>query len=80
MPPNKKFDWHSHPKMAGISKCFHGHLKISTLDLQQLQPYTYNTHLYPKNRMRFQSIKYSDEQTVAIIEPNIYNVHKIEAV
>jgi hypothetical protein len=67
VPPNKKFDWHSHPKMGGISKCFHGRLRISTIDLHQLQPYSYNTFLHPKNKMRLQDIKSEDKETVSII-------------
>jgi hypothetical protein len=79
VPPNKKFDWHSHPQMGGISKCFHGNLKISTLDIHLLQPYSYNTFLYPKNQLRLQNIKSADIETISIIEPVSYNVHKIEA-
>lgn len=79
VPGGKKFDWHSHPRMGGVSKCFHGHLDISTIDINQMQPFSFNTCLYPKNKIRFQSLKAECEETVAIIDPEVYNVHKIEA-
>lgn len=79
VPPNKKFDWHSHPNMGGISKCIHGRLRISTLDIHLLQAYTYNTLLHPKNKMIVQDIKSTDNENISTIEPNSYNIHKIEA-
>lgn len=44
-----------------------------------MQALSYNTYLYPKNKMQFQSIKPNDERTVSVIEPENYNIHKIEA-
>ena len=26
LPPSKMFNWHSHPRMVGLSKCVYGHL------------------------------------------------------
>jgi hypothetical protein len=36
VPAERKFDWHSHPKMSGITKCFHGKLRISAIDVALL--------------------------------------------
>lgn len=79
VPGEKKFDWHSHPKMGGVSKCFHGELRISSIDLQRLQPYSYNTFLYPKAHLHLENLLSTNPNTVSLITPNAYNVHKIEA-
>lgn len=79
VPPNKNFDWHSHPKIGGISKCIHGRLRISTIDVHLMQVYTYNTFLHPKNKMIVQDIIWTDTDNISKIEPNSYNIHQIEA-
>lgn len=65
--------------MGGISKCIHGRLRICTIDVHLLQEYTYNTFLHPKNKMIVQDIRWTDTETISNIEPNSYNIHKIEA-
>jgi hypothetical protein len=52
VPNGLKFDWHSHPKMTGISKCIHGELDITTLDIHQMQSNSTNLQSYPKANLR----------------------------
>jgi len=77
VPPGQKFDWHSHPKMTGVSKCIHGHLEISTLSLFDLHRYKDNTYVYPKNKVRVESLYWNSTTTVSTIEPKALNIHKI---
>jgi hypothetical protein len=65
--------------MGGISKCIHGRLRISTIDLNLLQAYTYNTILHSKNKMIMQDIRWADTETISEIEANLHNIRKIEA-
>lgn len=67
VPTGHKFDWHSHPKMAGVSKCIHGSLHISTIDIQSFIPYQQNSYIYPKNRLRSEIVKADQEKTVSTI-------------
>lgn len=53
VPNGHKFDWHSHPKMTGISKCIHGDIDITTLDFHMLQCVGPNLHVYPKQSLRY---------------------------
>lgn len=79
VPSGKKFDWHSHPKMTGISKCVYGHLNISTMDIHCLERKNQNNFIYPKSRIRFESLHWNSTTTVTTIQPHALNIHKIEA-
>jgi hypothetical protein len=79
VPQDKKFDWHSHPKMGGISKCFHGELRISTIDAGHFVPHEGDTLHYPLSKMSKENIKSTDKNTTSIIQHDVYNIHKIEA-
>ena len=61
VPPQRKFDWHSHPKMGGISKCFHGELRISAIEAGLLVPQGDDSYHHPKDKMRTQLIKSTDK-------------------
>jgi hypothetical protein len=37
VPNGQRFDWHSHPKMTGVTKCIHGSLSISKIEVKELQ-------------------------------------------
>lgn len=60
VPQDRKFDWHSHPKMGGISKCFHGQLRISAIDAALLLPKGPNSYCYPREKLRVTDIKAED--------------------
>jgi hypothetical protein len=77
VPSGKKFDWHSHPKMTGVSKCIYGHLDISTMDFHGLDQRSHNIFIYPKNRIRFESLYWNSATTVSTIQPHALNIHKI---
>lgn len=79
VPNGQKFDWHSHPKMTGISKCIHGHLDITTLDFHQLQHNAPNLYAYPREQLRLERLVYNSSNTISTIEPHALNIHKIEA-
>jgi hypothetical protein len=77
VPPGQKFDWHNHPKMTGISKCIHGHLKISAIDYHHMNPVGNNQYLYPKNHIRTEILKSREGINISVIEPHAFNIHKI---
>jgi hypothetical protein len=52
VPGGQKFDWHSHPKMTGLSKCVFGNFKISTIDYPHLQKINQQQYVYPKQFIR----------------------------
>jgi hypothetical protein len=79
VPNGLKFDWHSHPKMTGISKCIHGEIDITTLDSHLLQNAGLNLHAYPKDHLRYEKLKHNTSATISTIEPHALNIHKIEA-
>lgn len=79
VPNGQKFDWHSHPKMTGISKCIHGHLDITTLDFHQLHNTAPNLYAYPREQLRLERLVYNSSNTISTIEPHALNIHKIEA-
>jgi len=79
VPKGQKFDWHSHPKMSGISKCIHGHLSISIVDYRFLNKMTHNQFTYPRNQMRVEDLKANGERNVSTIQPHGMNIHRIEA-
>lgn len=79
VPNGLKFDWHSHPKMTGISKCIHGEIDITTLDYHLLQNTGLNISAYPKDRLRYEKLKHNSNVTISTIEPHALNIHKIEA-
>jgi hypothetical protein len=79
VPNGLRFNWHSHPKMVGITKCIHGHLVISAIDLHLLQPISPIEFFYQREHIRIEDIKYNNESSVSTIYPFSYNVHKIEA-
>jgi hypothetical protein len=77
VPNGKKFDWHSHPKMTGISKCIYGHLNISTMDIHCLEQKSNIDFIYPKSRVRFEDLYWNSATTVTTIQPHALNIHKI---
>jgi quercetin dioxygenase-like cupin family protein len=77
VPAGGSFGWHSHPRMNGLSKCLHGELVVSTLDLHHLQPEG-GRLLYPKNQLRKEHIR-GWGNSVSTIEPHNYNIHRIDA-
>lgn len=79
VPTGLKFDWHSHPKMTGISKCIHGDIDITTLDYHLLQQAGLNIRAYPKQHLRYERLKHNSPNTISTIEPHALNIHKIEA-
>lgn len=53
VPRGQKFDWHSHPKMTGVSKCIHGLIDISTIDFHSLKQISPSDYAYPKEKLRY---------------------------
>jgi hypothetical protein len=77
VPAGQKFDWHSHPNMVGVSKCLHGQLRISAIDVPSLKSCPHNIHVCPINRVRYENIKGSDIDKISTIVPDSYNIHRI---
>lgn len=69
VPPGQKFDWHNHPKMTGISKCIHGHLKISAIDYQHIKSIGDHKFVYPKSHIRTEILKHNEGSNISIIKP-----------
>lgn len=65
--------------MGGISKCFHGELRISAIEAALLLPQGEDSYHHPRDKMRSQVISARDKSTTSIVQHDSYNIHKIEA-
>ncbi len=79
VPAGGKFDWHSHPSMAGISRCFYGQLRISAIERALLRPKGEDSLSHPMEKVRVQLLKAGDKEVISLVEHDAYNIHKIEA-
>lgn len=79
VPKGQKFDWHSHPKMSGISKCIHGHLQLSIIDYRDLNRVSQNLYMYPKTHVKVEDLIATSLRSVSTIQPHGFNIHRIEA-
>jgi hypothetical protein len=52
VPENEKFDWHSHPRMVGLSKCLFGELEVTVLNKKRLTQTKKHHFSYPKTDIR----------------------------
>jgi hypothetical protein len=77
VPQGQRFDWHSHPKMSGISKCIHGHLQLSIIDYRDLKRVSQNQYIYPKNQVIVEDLKANEARNVSTIQPHGFNIHRI---
>ena len=60
------FNWHSHPKMVGMTKCLHGELQVDTMNKKLLKPQE-NMLSYPKEHL-----------TTCVLKPNSRQIAEIE--
>lgn len=76
VPAGLQFDWHSHPRMLGISKSLFGELQVTTLDRQYLKPQKPSRFSYPQEQLRKEVLRPEGKST-ATIDPVGSNIHRI---